>query len=216
KGLTPSRAGIIWPWEGCALTPSPTTYPPILTSGRLTSFWTGTTGGGPPPHGLNQIYRRRASSSPPNFPPWERTGTIPLSLPAAPNRFKQIRFCDRVCFFHIPFSQEADMFQFFNSVSLTLFQQVNTAFRKTGVNPVFLTTINANKSLDMLFGGVADIIIQIAFYIGAVLIIGGILSLLLAYKDENADAQSRAVRLIVIGGALVGFRPVREMAGFIG
>jgi len=108
------------------------------------------------------------------------------------------------------------MFQFFNSVSLTLFQQVNTAFRKTGVNPVFLTTINANKSLDMLFGGVADIIIQIAFYIGAVLIIGGILSLLLAYKDENADAQSRAVRLIVIGGALVGFRPLLEMAGIIG
>lgn len=108
------------------------------------------------------------------------------------------------------------MFRFFNSVSLTLFQQVNTAFRKTGVNPVVLTTINANMDLDMLFGGVADIIIQIAFYIGAVLIIGGILSLLLAYKDENADAQSRAVRLIVIGGALVGFRPLLEMAGIIG
>lgn len=41
------------------------------------------------------------------------------------------------------------MFRFFNSVSLTLFQQVNTAFRKKGVNPVVLTTINANMSLDM-------------------------------------------------------------------
>lgn len=85
-----------------------------------------------------------------------------------------------------------------------------------GIEPVFLTTINASMDLDTLFGGVADIIIQIAFYIGAVLIIGGILSLLLAYKDENADAQSRAVRLIVIGGALAGFRPLLEMAGIIG
>lgn len=149
KELTPFRAEITWHWEGCALTPSPTTYPPILTSGRLTSFWTGTAGGGPPPHGLIWIYRRKDFTSPPNFPLWERTGTIPSSLPAAPNRFKQIRFCDRVCFFHIPFSQEADMFRFFNSVSLTLFQQVNTAFRKTGVNPVVLTTINANMNLDM-------------------------------------------------------------------
>lgn len=101
-------------------------------------------------------------------------------------------------------------------ITLDIFASMNLALLQLGYNPISLTTINANMNLDMLFGGVADIIIQIAFYIGAVLIIGGILSLLLAYKDENADAQSRAVRLIVIGGALVGFRPLLEMAGIIG
>lgn len=81
---------------------------------------------------------------------------------------------------------------------------------------VMLTTINANMDLDTLFGGVVDIIIQIAFYIGGVLTIGGVMSLLLAYKDENADAQSRAVRLIVIGGALLGLRTLLQMAGILG
>lgn len=81
---------------------------------------------------------------------------------------------------------------------------------------VMLTTINANMDLDTLFGGVADIIIKLAFYIGAILAIGGVMSLLLAYKDENADAQSRAVRLIVIGGALLGLRTLLQMAGIIG
>jgi len=77
------------------------------------------------------------------------------------------------------------------------------------------TTINTNLDLDHLFGGVADIIIKIAFYVGAVLAIGGVFSLLLAYKDENADAQSKAVRIIVIGGALVGLRTFLSMAGII-
>lgn len=68
------------------------------------------------------------------------------------------------------------------------------------------TTINPNLDLDTLFGGVVDMIIKIAFYVGAVLAVGGIFSLLLAYKDENADAQAKAVRIIVIGGVLVGLQ----------
>lgn len=77
------------------------------------------------------------------------------------------------------------------------------------------TTLDPDLDLDSLFGGVADIIIQIAFYVGAVLAIGGIFSLLLAYKDDNADAQSKAVRIIVIGGALIGLRTFLGIAGII-
>lgn len=78
------------------------------------------------------------------------------------------------------------------------------------------TTINTNLDLDSLFGGVVDMIIKIAFYVGAVLAVGGIFSLLLAYKDDNADAQSKAVRIIVIGGVLVGLRAFLQLAGIIG
>ena len=78
-----------------------------------------------------------------------------------------------------------------------------------------LTTINTNLDLNSLFGGVVDIIIQIAMYVGIALAVGGVFSLVLAYKDENAEGQSRAVRIIVVGGALIGLRVLRQTAGLI-
>ena len=78
-----------------------------------------------------------------------------------------------------------------------------------------LTTINTNLDLNSLFGGVVDIIIQIAMYVGIALAVGGVFSLVLAYKDENAEGQSRAVRIIVVGGALIGLRVMLQTAGLI-
>lgn len=81
--------------------------------------------------------------------------------------------------------------------------------------PMFLTTIQSNLDMDTLFGGIVDIVIRLALYVGLVLAAGGVFSLLLAYKDENADAQAKAIRVIVIGGVLIGFRTVLQMAGLI-
>ena len=78
-----------------------------------------------------------------------------------------------------------------------------------------LTTSNTNLDLNSLFGGVVDIIIQIAMYVGIALAVGGVFSLVLAYKDENAEGQSRAVRIIVVGGALIGLRVLLQTAGLI-
>lgn len=80
---------------------------------------------------------------------------------------------------------------------------------------VLSTTINTNLDLNSLFGGVVDIIIQIAMYVGIALAVGGVFSLVLAYKDENAEGQSRAVRVIVVGGALIGLRVLLQTAGLI-
>ena len=77
-----------------------------------------------------------------------------------------------------------------------------------------LTTINTNLDLNSLFGGVVDIIIQIAMYVGIALAVGGVFSLVLAYKDENAEGQSRAVRIIGVGGAIMGRRFLLQTAGF--
>lgn len=85
-----------------------------------------------------------------------------------------------------------------------------------GINPVFLTTINTDIDLDSLFGGIIDIIIKIGMYVGIVLAAGGVFSLVLAYKDENADGQSRAIRVLVVGGALIGLRVLLQTAGIIG
>jgi|GEM_PF-2198717 hypothetical protein len=80
---------------------------------------------------------------------------------------------------------------------------------------VLSTTINTNLDLDSLFGGIVDIIIKIAMYVGIALAVGGVFSLVLAYKDENAEGQSRAVRIIVVGGALIGLRVLLQTAGLI-
>lgn len=88
----------------------------------------------------------------------------------------------------------------------------------TKITPVMLsgTSINTNLDLNSLFGGIIDIIIQIGMYVGIVLAAGGVFSLVLAYKDENAEGQSRAVRLIVVGGALIGLRVLLQTSGIIG
>lgn len=58
---------------------------------------------------------------------------------------------------------------------------------------VLSTTINTNLDLDSLFGGIVDIIIKIAMYVGIALAVGGVFSLVLAYKDENAEGQSSRI-----------------------
>lgn len=79
---------------------------------------------------------------------------------------------------------------------------------------VLSTTINTNLDLDSLFGGIVDIIIKSPCTSHA-LAVGGVFSLVLAYKDENAEGQSRAVRIIVVGGALIGLRVLLQTAGLI-
>lgn len=86
------------------------------------------------------------------------------------------------------------------------------------LNPMLLTdtvTINPNLDLDALFSGIVSIIIKMALYVGIVIAVGGVFSLVLAYKDENADAQAKAVRLIVVGGCLIGLRALLGLAGIV-
>lgn len=79
----------------------------------------------------------------------------------------------------------------------------------------FLTTINADLDLDTLFGGIIDMIIKIGFYVGVILAVGGVFSLILAYKDDRTDEQAKAIRAIVVGGVLIGLRIFLQMAGII-
>jgi len=82
--------------------------------------------------------------------------------------------------------------------------------------PTLCAKINTGVNMDKLFGGMADIIIKIAFYVGAFLAIGGVFSLVLAYKDDNSEGQSRAIRLLVIAGVLIGLESFLKLAGILG
>lgn len=81
--------------------------------------------------------------------------------------------------------------------------------------PARADTLNPSVDIDTLFGGVVDIICQIAMYMGGFLVIAGAISLILAYKDENSEQQTRAVRLIVVGAALMGLKPLLHTAGIL-
>lgn len=76
--------------------------------------------------------------------------------------------------------------------------------------------INTNLDMDALFANMAGIVVKIAFYVGALIVVGGIFQLVLAYKDDNSDGQTRAVRLIVVGVILVGFEQMLKIAGIFG
>lgn len=86
------------------------------------------------------------------------------------------------------------------------------------IHPMLLSesvSINTNLDLDQLLGGIVSIIIKMALYVGIVLAVGGVFSLVLAYKDDNSDAQAKAVRVIVVGGALIGLRALLGLAGIV-
>lgn len=82
--------------------------------------------------------------------------------------------------------------------------------------PTMCITIKSNISMDTIFGGMAEIIIKIAFYVGALLGIGGVFSLILAYKDDNSEGQARAIRLLVIAGVLISLQTFLKTVGIIG
>lgn len=80
-----------------------------------------------------------------------------------------------------------------------------------------LALVRVNPNLDMasLMGAVADLIIEIAKWVGIVLVITAAMNFFLALKDENAEAQSRAIKLLVIGSCLVGFGTLLRTVGII-
>lgn len=79
----------------------------------------------------------------------------------------------------------------------------------------YCVQINQSATVDGVLGGVMEIVFKIAFWVGAVLGVSGIFMLILAYKDDNADGQSRAVRLVVVALLLIGLQQLVRLTGLI-
>lgn len=71
---------------------------------------------------------------------------------------------------------------------------------------VIAPTFCAPANMKTIFNKMADIIYDIALYLGAAITLYALVSWILAMKDENAEGQSRAIRYAVVGIALVCFK----------
>lgn len=61
-------------------------------------------------------------------------------------------------------------------------------------------------SMKSIFTKMANIIYDLALYMGAAILLYALVSWILAMKDENAEGQSRAIRYAIVGVALVCFK----------
>lgn len=75
--------------------------------------------------------------------------------------------------------------------------------------------VNTNMDTNKMVGGIVDIILEISKYMGVIIAITGIFMTVVAYKDDNAEQQSRGVRLAVVGGVLLGLKTLLSATGII-
>lgn len=77
------------------------------------------------------------------------------------------------------------------------------------------TQINPNATTESVIGGILDVIFKIAFYIGIVIAVIGVVQFILAFKDDNAEQQSRGIRLAIVGTALIGIEVLIKLTGLV-
>ena len=79
----------------------------------------------------------------------------------------------------------------------------------TNTNP----KVNTAITTDGLVGGIIGFICTIAMYVGFVVAVSGIFMFIMAYKDDNAESQSRGARLAIVGAVLIGLKPLLKTIG---
>lgn len=77
------------------------------------------------------------------------------------------------------------------------------------------TSINDKATTASVVGGILDVVFNIALYLGIVIAVIGIVSFIIAFKDDNAESQSRGIRLAIVGTALIGIKVLIKMTGLI-
>ena len=82
-------------------------------------------------------------------------------------------------------------------------------------NFVVATKINTNLDTNTMVGGIVDFVCEIAKYMGIVVAVSGAFMLVFAYKDDNAEQQSRAIRFIIVGFVAVGLKTFLKLIGIV-
>lgn len=77
------------------------------------------------------------------------------------------------------------------------------------------TQLQTDLNLDALFGGIVEIILKMGMYVGGALAVGGVFQLLLSYYNDQPEGKAQALRVIVVGGALMGLRGLLQIIGLI-
>lgn len=61
-------------------------------------------------------------------------------------------------------------------------------------------------NIEEIMGSVLGIIFTIAMWVGVVMSVFGLFSLVLAFKNDDADAKSRATQTFIVGASLIGLK----------
>lgn len=77
------------------------------------------------------------------------------------------------------------------------------------------TTIKKNVDTATVVGGILDVIFDVAMYMGFIIAGAGIFTFIMAFKDDNAESQSRGARLAVVGAILLGLKTIVSLTGLI-
>ena len=96
-----------------------------------------------------------------------------------------------------------------------MLEKLNMAMNLAYSQLIVAVKINTNMNMEAMVGAFADVILEVAKYTGMVILIIGVVNFFLAMKDDNAEAQSRAIRLAVIGACLAGLKALLTTIGII-
>ena len=66
-----------------------------------------------------------------------------------------------------------------------------------------------------IINNLIETICEVAKYIGIIQFVVGVFMFIMAYKDDNAESQSRGARLAVVGALLIGLKPLLKLTGLI-
>lgn len=76
-------------------------------------------------------------------------------------------------------------------------------------------TIKDNLTTEKVVGGIIGLVLEIAKYTGYAVVAIGVFNVILAFKDENSEAQSRGIKMCIVGVALIGMRALLRIVGLI-
>lgn len=85
-----------------------------------------------------------------------------------------------------------------------------SAYAALATSMMMMTPTLCAPSMRTIFNQFMNIIYDIALFVGAVITVMGAFNWIMAQKDENADGQSRAIKFVVVGIALVCFKAFAE------
>lgn len=90
----------------------------------------------------------------------------------------------------------------------TLFASFVAAVLAGAAQVMPVLCLNTNVSPDSIITSVVGVISTIAIYVGVVLLFWGIFQLILSFKNDDAEAKSRATTLLVVAISLIGIKTI--------
>lgn len=94
----------------------------------------------------------------------------------------------------------------------------NGALAMSTASMALVPTAFADATGNAVVKAILNVVYDMAFYIGIILLAWSVVMLVLALKNEDADSKSRAIMLIAVSIALIGIgtllEPILTAAGF--